>query len=56
MSTANGTLTVRGINVDVVRKDIRHLHIGVYPPSAECAWPHRRVWMTIRSVWQLSSV
>jgi predicted metal-dependent hydrolase len=32
-STASGTLTVRGINVDVVRKDIRHMHIGVYPPS-----------------------
>jgi predicted metal-dependent hydrolase len=33
MSTVSGTLMVRGINVDVVRKDIRHLHIGVYPPS-----------------------
>jgi predicted metal-dependent hydrolase len=32
-STGSGSLTVRGINVDVVRKDIRHLHIGVYPPS-----------------------
>jgi predicted metal-dependent hydrolase len=33
MNTANGTLTVRGIKVDLVRKDIRNLHIGVYPPS-----------------------
>jgi predicted metal-dependent hydrolase len=32
MSTASGYLTVRGINVDVVYKDIKHLHIGVYPP------------------------
>jgi len=33
MSTANGSLTVRGINVQVVYKDIRNLHIGVYPPA-----------------------
>lgn len=32
MSTASGYLTVRGLNVDVVYKDIKHLHIGVYPP------------------------
>src|SRR5687768_6372133 len=32
MSTANAYLTVRGINVDVVYKDIKNLHIGVYPP------------------------
>jgi predicted metal-dependent hydrolase len=32
MSTANAYLTVRGIDVDVVYKDIKHLHIGVYPP------------------------
>ena len=33
MSTANaGYLTVRGIDVDVVYKDIKNLHIGVYPP------------------------
>src|SRR5262245_43101072 len=25
-------LTVRGITIDVVYKDIKHLHIGVYPP------------------------
>jgi predicted metal-dependent hydrolase len=25
-------LSVRGIDVDVVYKDIKHLHIGVYPP------------------------
>src|SRR3954471_13401857 len=32
MSTANAYLTVRGISVDVVYKDIKNLHIGVYPP------------------------
>lgn len=32
MSTTSGYITVRGINVDVVYKDIKNLHIGVYPP------------------------
>jgi predicted metal-dependent hydrolase len=32
MSIASGCLTVRGIDVDVVYKDIKNLHIGVYPP------------------------
>jgi predicted metal-dependent hydrolase len=32
MSTASGFLTVGDIDVDVVYKDIKHLHIGVYPP------------------------
>jgi predicted metal-dependent hydrolase len=32
MSTGNAYLTVRGINIDVVYKDIKNLHIGVYPP------------------------
>jgi predicted metal-dependent hydrolase len=32
MSTANAYLTVAGIDVDVVYKDIKNLHIGVYPP------------------------
>lgn len=32
MSIASGYITVRGINVDVVYKDIKNLHIGVYPP------------------------
>src|ERR1700730_18135808 len=32
MSTANAYLTVRGISVGVVYKDIKNLHIGVYPP------------------------
>lgn len=26
-------LLVRGIPIDVVRKDIKHLHLGVYPPA-----------------------
>lgn len=32
MSTASAYLTVRGLDVDVVYKDIKNLHIGVYPP------------------------
>src|SRR5947207_5518915 len=32
MSTASAYLTVRGINIDVIYKDIKNLHIGVYPP------------------------
>ena len=32
MSTASAHLTVAGIDVDVVHKDIKNLHIGVYPP------------------------
>jgi hypothetical protein len=33
MSIASATLTVRGIDVEVVYKDIKNLHIGVYPPA-----------------------
>lgn len=32
MSTTSAYLTVSGIDIDVVHKDIKHLHIGVYPP------------------------
>ena len=32
MNTANAYLTIRGIDVDVIYKDIKNLHIGVYPP------------------------
>lgn len=32
MSTANAYLSVSGIDVDVVYKEIKNLHIGVYPP------------------------
>lgn len=32
MSTASSYLSVRGIDIDVVYKDIKNLHIGVYPP------------------------
>lgn len=32
MSTASAYLKVSGIDVDVVYKDIKNLHIGVYPP------------------------
>jgi predicted metal-dependent hydrolase len=32
VSTGSTYLTVRGIDIDVVYKDIKNLHIGVYPP------------------------
>lgn len=32
MSIASTSLTIRGIDVDVVYKDIKNLHIAVYPP------------------------
>lgn len=32
MSTGNGSLTVAGLGIDVVYKDIKNLHISVYPP------------------------
>src|SRR5689334_3267903 len=32
MSTTNGYMTIRGIDIDVIYKDIKNLHIGVYPP------------------------
>lgn len=32
MSTASAYLTVAGLGVDVIYKDIRNLHISVYPP------------------------
>ncbi|CBG70024.1 conserved hypothetical protein [Streptomyces scabiei 87.22] len=32
MSTASAYLTVRGIDIDVIYKNIKNLHIGVYPP------------------------
>ena len=33
MSTEQFTLTVRGLKVDVVRRSIKNLHLGVYPPN-----------------------
>jgi hypothetical protein len=33
MSIGNAYLTVRGIHVDVEYKNIKNLHIGVYPPT-----------------------
>jgi len=32
VSTASAYLTIRGIDIDVIYKDIKNLHIGVYPP------------------------
>jgi predicted metal-dependent hydrolase len=33
MTTETRHITVSGITVDVVRKDIKNLHLGVYPPN-----------------------
>ncbi len=33
MSTEKHQITVNGLIVDVVRKDIKNLHLGIYPPS-----------------------
>ena len=33
MSTERSHLTVRGLKVEVLRKDIANLHLGVYPPE-----------------------
>jgi predicted metal-dependent hydrolase len=33
MSTDDNVITVNGLTVDVVRKDIKNLHLGVYPPD-----------------------
>lgn len=33
MSTDPRTITVRGLRVEVVRKNIKNLHLGVYPPN-----------------------
>lgn len=43
MSTANAYLTVAGLGVDIVYKDIKNLHISVYPPigRVRVAAPHR---------------
>jgi predicted metal-dependent hydrolase len=43
MSTASAYLTIRGIDIDVIYKDIKNLHIGVYPPlgRVRVAAPHR---------------
>jgi len=32
MSTTSAYMTIRGIDIDVVYKDIKNIHIGVYPP------------------------
>lgn len=43
MTTKRYQIEVRGIPVEVVRKDIKNLHLGVYPPKGRVrvAVPHR---------------
>ena len=33
MTIDSHSITVSGISVEIVRKDIKNLHLGVYPPS-----------------------
>ena len=33
MTTDRRYITIRGLRVEIVRKDIKNLHVGVYPPS-----------------------
>ena len=33
MSTEQHHIVVRGVRVEIVRKDIKNLHLGVYPPN-----------------------
>lgn len=50
MSTASGYLTVAGLSVDVVYKDIKNMHISVYPPvgRVRVAAPQRTTEDSIR--------
>ena len=50
MSTASAYLTVAGLGVDVIYKDIKNLHISVYPPvgRVRVAAPQRTDEDTIR--------
>jgi len=43
VSTEQHRIVVSGITVDIVRKDIKNLHVGVYPPNGRVrvAAPHR---------------
>lgn len=43
MSTASSSLTILGLDVDIIYKQIKNLHIGVYPPHgrARVAAPER---------------
>jgi predicted metal-dependent hydrolase len=43
MSSASSHLTIAGLGVDVVYKDIKNMHISVYPPAGRIrvAAPHR---------------
>ena len=52
MSTANAYLTVRGIDVEVVFKDIKNLHIGVYPPCGRVRVAAPGAWTKTGSGWQ----
>lgn len=50
MSITNNDLTVAGLDIEVVRKDIKNMHISVYPPQGRIrvAAPHRTTEDAIR--------
>ncbi|WP_413042194.1 M48 family metallopeptidase [Rothia dentocariosa] len=50
MNSSNAYMTVSGIEIDVVHKEIKNLHISVYPPMGRVrvAAPHRIDWDTVR--------
>ena len=43
MSIERSRITINGLRVEIVRKDIKNLHLGVYPPNGRVrvATPHR---------------
>jgi hypothetical protein len=49
MSTASACLTVNGIDVDILYKDIKKLHVGVYPPVGRVRVAPRSASMRRRS-------
>ena len=54
MTTKRHHIEVRGVQVEVVRKDIKNLHLGVYPPRGGCAWRRRCGLTTTRCGWPSS--
>ena len=57
MSSGSANLTVADLGIEVIRKDIKHLHISVYPPlgRVRVAAPERMDDDTIRRAEQLRS-
>ena len=41
MNTEQHSITISGLQVEIVRKNIKNLHLGVYPPGAVFVSPLR---------------